>query len=64
MKISFGALAAPLHKQLDVPPSTLETEQKLADAITRCDEHLILTSVEANRARTRLVKLIQKKVNA
>ena len=31
MKIRFGAFADPLHKQLDISPSQLETEQKLAD---------------------------------
>ena len=64
MKIRFGGMVEPLHKQLDVPPSTLESEQKLADAITLCSVHFILTDVEVHRARKRLVKLIEKKLNA
>ena len=64
MQIRFGALADPLHKQFDVPPSTLETEQKLADAVTLCAIHSALTATEVHKARKRLVKMIEKKVNA
>ena len=64
MKIRFGALSEPLHKQLDVPPSELELEQKLADAITLCSIHFIMTDGEVTKARKRLMKLIEKKLNA
>ena len=64
MQIRFGALAEPLHKQFDVPPSQLELEQKLADAITLCSVHFVMTDAEVRKARQRLVKLVEKKVNA
>ena len=58
MKISFGALSDPLHKQLDVPPSALEFEQKMADGLTLCIIHGILTDAEGHKARRRLTKRI------
>ena len=56
----MGALADPLHQQLDVPPSTLEFEQKMADGLTLCIIHGVLTGAEGRNARKRLVKKIDK----
>lgn len=61
MKIEFGITSEALHKQLDVPPSTVETEQLLADAIALCSHHSVLTDAEAVRARKRLLKMIKEK---
>lgn len=60
MQIKFGALSPPLHEQLDVPEDVLKTEQKLADGISLCSIHSILTSAETHNARKRLTKRINK----
>ena len=59
----MGALADPLHQQLDVPPSTLEFEQKMADGLTLCIIHGVVTDAEGRNARKRLVKKIDKTLN-
>ena len=56
----MGSFSDPLHKQLDVPPSTLEFEQKIADGLTLCIIHGVLTDTEALKARKRLIKKIYK----
>ena len=61
IEVRFGALSDPIHKQLDVPPSTVEHEQKLADAITLCHIAGVLTDAETDKARRRLFKRLQKK---
>ena len=61
MKIRFGALSPPLHEQLGCSKSDLEWEQKLADAITLCNLHSVLTDAETHKARKRLVKKLEKK---
>ena len=50
-KLEWGALADPLHQQLDVPPSTLEFEQKMADGLTLCIIHGVVTDAEGRNAR-------------
>ena len=60
MKIRFGAFADPLHKQLDVSPSQLETEQKLADAFTMLRVHGIITDGEAAKVAKRIIKQIER----
>ena len=61
-KITMGALSPQLHKQLDVPPSLLELEQRLADAITLCNIHSVLTDTETHKARKRLMKQVATKL--
>ena len=60
MEIRFGSFADPLHKQLDVPPSALEFEQKMADGLTLCIIHGVVTDAEGHKARKRLVKKVEK----
>ena len=60
MQIRFGALAPPIHKQLDVPPSKVKNDQKLADAFTMLRIHGIITDGEAAKVGTRIIKKIQR----
>ena len=60
MDIIFGAMAAPLHEQLDIASDLLALEQRLADAIVLCSVHSILTSHQSSSARKRLVKRISR----
>lgn len=67
LRISFGALSKPLHEQLsefDLTEEDLEWEQKLADAVTLCHIHNIITEAEKNKARRRLMKRLVKKVES
>ena len=60
MKIAFGAFAKPLHKQLDVPPSQLQTVQKNIDAYTRLRVHGLITDGEAPKIVKRIMKQIER----
>ena len=62
MEIRFGALSDPLHKQLEVLPSIIELEQKLADAIVLCNIHGVLTDTETHKARKRIIKMLDSKI--
>ena len=56
--IRFGALSPSLHVQLGVEASDLELEQRLADAITLCQIHSVITQSEKDKAHKRLFKRI------
>ena len=58
VEIRFGALSPPLHKQLDVAPSQLELEQRLADAMILCYQHGTLTESEYRKVEERLCRRI------
>ena len=60
MEIKFGALCDPLHKQLDVPPSILEEEQKIAESLFYLHLECIITTNEYNNGLKRLVKRIRR----
>lgn len=60
--IELGALAPKLSKQLRgcrIKPDRLRTLQKLADAVTWCHLHSLISDAESARARRRLIKKIQ-----
>ena len=58
VEIRMGALSPQLHVQLGVTQEKAKWMQKLADAITLCNLHSILTDTETRKARTRLAKQI------
>lgn len=58
MEIQFGALAPPLHKQLNLPPARLKLLQRQADSITVLAVASLLSNAEAHRVRLRLMKRI------
>ena len=61
MQIRFGAMSPELYEQIDASPDEVELEQKLADAITLCFIHEVLTDSEVHKARKRIVKMLKKK---
>ena len=65
LQVRFGAMSPQLHEQLSeygLTAEDLELEQRLADAIVICDLHGILTTVEAHKARNRLMKKLTRLV--
>jgi hypothetical protein len=58
--LSFGALARPLYVQIGCPKRWVATHQKLADAITLCVIHAMLTDTEAHKARLRLIRGLER----
>ena len=58
VKISMGALSPQLHVQLGITEEKAKWMQTLADSITMCNLHSILTDTETQKARTRLIKQI------
>ena len=61
MQIRFGALSEELSEQIGVSPDEVELEQKLANGITLCSVHGVLTDSEVHKARKRIVKMLEKK---
>ena len=62
MQIRFGGLSPDLHEQLGFPKKDLELEQRLADAVTSCQIHGVLTDSETHKARKRIVKMIDNRI--
>ena len=60
--IAFGALAPPLAEQLGdrLQPQRIALWQRCADAITLLAVHGLLTGAERAKARTRLIKAIDR----
>ena len=59
MEIIFGALAEPLHKQIDEPEDKLEHLQRAADSIAFLSIHGFLSDKETQNARKRIVERIR-----
>ena len=62
IEIRFGAMSPKLHEQLDVPPSKVELEQRLADAIVLCYIHLDLSENQVNILHKKLLKVLIEKM--
>lgn len=63
MQLRMGAMSPPLHEQYGMDAEDWEWEQKFADAITLLHVHSLLTDAETHRARKRLVKRLNEKMD-
>lgn len=61
MQIGFGSFSPELSEQIGVSLDDVKLEQRLADAITLCSIHGVLTDSEVYKARKRIVKILKKK---
>ena len=65
LRVRFGALSPPLHEQLSefgLSKEDLKWQQKLADAISLCNVHFVITDAETRKARQRLMKQLIRRV--
>ena len=58
LSISFGALAPPLHKQLQTSETRMRIYQRMADGLTACAIHRVLSESEVAKARGKLARAI------
>ena len=63
VEIRFGGACDPFHKQLDVVPSVVYEEQKLADALTLLSANNILAPSAIKTGRKRVALRIEKKLS-
>lgn len=59
--IRIGGMAPPLSEQLDVPPETVEIEQRCLQAIVLLRVQNLLTTAEADKAGMKLAKRLRQR---